>query len=79
MVEGEVTLKIKEVLGTAIPFAQGGSWRLTIPKRVASRYGLERPKGEPYISFVFVDTDKGILLLPLTKLVNLKTLESVLM
>jgi len=77
--KNKITIEIKEILGSASPFSQGGSWRLTIPKRVVAKYEVEkRKREEPYISFVFVDTDKGLLLLPLSKIVTPENLRNAL-
>jgi len=67
----QVVVEIKGVLGISKPFPQGGSWRLTIPKRVVERYELsDKIKRDVFFSYVFLDTDKGLLLLPLDKIVS---------
>lgn len=38
---GNIQVKIKAILGDAKPFPQGGSWRLTIPKKVVKEHKLE--------------------------------------
>jgi hypothetical protein len=63
-----IIAKILSILGVSHPFAQGGSLRLTIPKRMVEKYGLTKKKD--YFGFIFVDTDRGVLLVPLDKAVN---------
>lgn len=70
-IEQEVKLKVRGILGVNHPFWQGGSLRLTIPKGAVRRYGLEEKiKREEYFAPIFLDTDRGILLLPFDKAVN---------
>jgi len=80
----EIKLKCKKVLGVQQPFWQGGSLRLTIPKR-ALRVEMQ-PLGCPlrdfvgngeedrirrgYFGLIFLDTDKGFLLVPFTGPIN---------
>lgn len=77
---GKIEIEIKEMIGVAKPFPQGGVWRLTVPKKVVRKYDLEfyRKKGK-FFAFIFLDTDKGLLLLPLPKVVNLENLREALM
>lgn len=76
---GIVELKIKGPLGVAKPFQQGGVWRLTIPKRVVEKYGLKnKMKDEGFFTYIFLETDKGLFLLPLDKVVNPKNLRNAL-
>ena len=63
-------LKINSILGVTAPFAQGGSIRLTVPKRMVQKYGLKRKLSQGYFGFVFVETNKGVLLVSLNKAVN---------
>jgi hypothetical protein len=76
---GKVTVNIRDVLGIAKPFPQGGVWRLTVPEKVVKKHDLNvrRKKGR-YFAYVFVDTDKGLLLVPLDKVVNPETLRGAL-
>jgi len=77
--EGKVEVKIKGPLGVAKPFPQGGVWRLTIPKKAVKEYNLEeKTKRKEFFSYLFLDTDKGILLLPLEKVVNPKNIKEAL-
>lgn len=77
---GKIEIKIKEMVGVAKPFPQGGVWRLTIPKKVVKEYDLEfkRKKGK-FFAFVFLKTDKGLFLLPLSKVINPQTIRGALM
>jgi hypothetical protein len=76
---GKITIRVKRLLGVAKPFPQGGVWRLTIPKRVVKEYKLEEKlKEKEYFSYIFLDTDKGLLLLPLDKVVNPKNIREAL-
>lgn len=80
--EQEVKLKIKKILGVAQPFKQGGSLRLTIPKRALKiridqdkvsaptlEDKVDRSKKE-YFALIFFETDRGILLLPFDRVLN---------
>lgn len=77
---GRIEVKIKELVGVAKPFPQGGVWRLTIPKEVVKKHNLdvEERRGK-YFAYVFLDTDKGLLLLPLPKVVNPENIRQALM
>ena len=66
----EVCANILSILGVTTPFVQGGSIRMTLPKRMVKKYDIERKKSKEYYGFIFVDTDKGVLLVPLDKAVN---------
>ncbi len=72
----EITLKMRRVLGAASPYSQGGSLRITLPRQVAQMYGLEKWSFKELEKkvFVFVETDKGILVVPLEKVLELKEL-----
>jgi len=76
---GKVTLNVQGVLGVASPFPQGGVWRLTVPKEAVKKHNLnaKTDKGK-FFAYVFVDTDKGLLLVPLDKMVNPETLRGAL-
>lgn len=75
----EIKIKIKGPVGVAKPFKQGkdGVWRLTIPKEVVKENNLE-VKTKGFFAYVFVDTDKGLLLVPLSKMVNPSSLREAL-
>jgi len=66
----EVKIKIKGVLGVSSPFYQGGSIRLTVPKRAAAKFNMEDKVGKEFYSMIFLESDKGMLLLPLDKVVR---------
>jgi hypothetical protein len=68
--EQEVKLRVRGILGVTQPFWQGGSLRLTIPKRAVKKYALEEKIGREYFALIFFETDKGMLLLPFDKAVN---------
>lgn len=61
----EIKVKVNGTVGFKEPFSQGGSFALTIPKRLVKKFGLEDKSQESFFGFVFIDTDKGILLVPL--------------
>jgi hypothetical protein len=65
----ELKAKIVRILGAASPYSQGGSLRITLPKQIARVYGLQKwSAGELEKKvFVFIETDQGILLMPLEK------------
>ena len=44
----EVKISVGGVLGIASPFYQGGSLRLTIPKRVVDKYKLDEKIGKEF-------------------------------
>jgi len=70
MSEQEIKLKMKGILGVSSPFYQGGSIRLTIPKRAAARFNMQDKIGKEFYSMIFLETDKGMLILPLEKVVK---------
>ena len=76
---GKATVKIQGVLGVAKPFPQGGVWRLTVPEKVVKKHDLDvkRKKGD-YFAYVFLDTDKGLLLVPLDKVFTPENLRDAL-
>lgn len=74
----EVKITVKGILGVSSPFFQGGSIRLTIPKRAVKKYGMELKAGKEFNSLVFLETDKGMLLLPLEKVVRPDTIRGAL-
>jgi len=63
----EVNVKIKRILGVTKPFLQGGSTRLTLPKEFVKKF-LPHAKG--YVGFIFLETDKGVLLVALSQAIN---------
>lgn len=60
-----------EVLGAATVFKQGGSLRLIIPKKASAYLKIPRdPEESEYPTVVLVATEKGILLRPLSDLLE---------
>ncbi len=72
----EITAKVRGILGAASPYMQGGSLRITLPRQIARVYGLDRwsLKELDRKVFVFLETDQGILLVPLEKAMEQKGL-----
>lgn len=72
----ELKVKIVGIIGAASPFWQGGSIRIILPKRVGWVYGLKRSdlRELENFTFIFLETDKGILMCPLENLVKDETL-----
>jgi hypothetical protein len=68
----EITLKVRRMLGAASPYVQGGSLRITLPRQISSVYGLDKRSLRELERkvFVFFETDKGILLMPLERVVE---------
>jgi len=66
----EVKISVGAVLGIASPFYQGGSLRLTVPKRVIKKYKLDEKVGKEFFSLIFLEADKGIFMIPLDKVVR---------
>jgi len=77
---GKIEIEVKDIIGVAKPFPQGGVWRLTIPKKVVKECDLEfkRKKGK-FFAFIFLKTNKGLLLLPLDKVANPENVRGALM
>ena len=75
---GQIQITIKGIAGVAKPFPQGGVWRLTIPKQIVRKHNLDKRREKEYFCYVFLDTDKGLLLVPLDKVVNPKNLRDAL-
>ncbi len=68
--ERTVGVKITSILGVTAPFVQGGSLRLTIPKRMVKKYNLKQKVSQEYFGYIFVETNKGVLLVSLDKVAN---------
>ncbi|MDE1853871.1 MAG: hypothetical protein KGI38_09030 [Thaumarchaeota archaeon] len=60
----EVTIRVQRLVGVAVPFKQGGSLRITLPKRIARLYGISRSNwdDEEDCVFFFFETSVGILM-----------------
>jgi hypothetical protein len=55
--------KPHRILGWSTPFEQGGSVRLTLPKRYVKEYDIKgKMKGREFFGLIFVKTDNGVLL-----------------
>ena len=63
-------IEIRDVLGTAVPFRQGGSRRLIIPKKVVKHPIFNGAEMQDAEELAFVDTDMGVLLRPLKDLLK---------
>lgn len=72
--QAEITLKVRRILGAASPYMQGGSLRITLPRQIAEAYGLDRRslKEMERKVFVFLETDQGMLVMPLEKVMEQK-------
>jgi len=68
VMESSIIIQVLKVLGVSQPFSQGGSWRVTIPKEMVKLFNLESE--EETTRFIFLKTDKGVLIVPLQKLVT---------
>jgi len=75
---GQVQVTVKGIVGVSKPFLQGGSWRLTLPKSMVKKMKLNSLYGAEEFHYVFLETDKGTLLVPLTKVVNPANLKDAL-
>lgn len=66
----EIRIEIRDLLGTASPFKQGGSLRIVLPKRITRLYNIERrPSGEiGDVTFFFIATNIGVLMCSLSEL-----------
>ena len=67
---GQIQLTIKRIVGVAKPFPQGGVWRLTLPKSMVRKMRLNDLYKSEEFHYVFLETDKGLLLVPLGRIVN---------
>ena len=75
----KIQIRIKKPIGIAKPFQQDGSWRLTIPKTAVKEHDLEeKTERQKSFSYIFLDTNKGLLLVPLDKAANSKNLRDAL-
>ena len=77
--EEEFTLRFLEILGVAKVFSQGGSMRMTLPRRMVKKHKLELriSKNTPFY-YVVVETNKGCLLVPLKEALSLTTFQDAL-
>ncbi len=76
--EKKYLVQFEGLLGTSKPFKQGGTWRITIPKAVVNRYKIEEESKSKLLSYAFIATNKGIMLIPLHALITPKVLENAL-
>lgn len=51
---------------------------MTLPKDVVQKYHLNERVGKDHFSFVFLDTDKGLLLVPLDKIATANSIRDAL-
>lgn len=70
-----IQAKVLNILGVTTPFAQGGSLRLTLPKRMVKKFNLHQKSEKDFFGFIFVETDKGVLLVGLDKAVNTSNIQ----
>jgi hypothetical protein len=75
--EKEITLKLRKIVGAQTPFWQGGSFRMILPKWISRKYchkgmrkSINKNCGLDQIPFVFIETNKGILMMPLKDLIS---------
>ena len=63
----KLEIEVRDTLGAAVPYRQGGSWKITIPKGVVEHYYAKGGRGMEIgkMTLVFVETDHGMLLRPL--------------
>lgn len=73
-----IQAKVLNILGVTTPFAQGGSLRLTLPKRMVKKFNLQQKSEKDFFGFIFVETDKGVLLVPLNRAVNPDNIQNAL-
>ncbi|NWG09601.1 MAG: hypothetical protein HXX80_04760 [Nitrososphaerales archaeon] len=68
----EVKIEIRGIIGAASPFKQGGSMRIILPKKIGKVYNLDRWQMHELESctFVFIETNFGILICPLVDVLN---------
>ncbi len=68
MPDGEFSAgKIKYLgeLGAKQPFLQGESVMMTLPTKLVKKYNLKEKARDKSFTFVFLETDKGCLMVPL--------------
>lgn len=68
------TITITDIFEPSAPFEQGGSVRLTIPKSAVKRYGIKDKISERF-SYVFFETNLGMLLVPFDEFFNPETIK----
>lgn len=66
------------ILGVATPFQQGGSVRMTLPKRLVKRFKIDEKMRHEFFGFIFLETGEGVLLVPLDKAINPGTVRDAL-
>ena len=68
----ELKVEIVGIIGAASPFWQGGSIRITLPKRLGRTYGLGRKENRELenFTFIFIETDKGVLISPMQEVLQ---------
>jgi hypothetical protein len=70
-------VRVEWILGAGAPYSQGGSLRITLPRQIAQVYGLQKWSAKELEKkvFVFIETDHGILLMPLEKALHTPDLQ----
>jgi len=70
--EKEVKIKLLKMIDSKTPYWQQGSFRMILPRILVRKYGhigskqpITRDCGLEDVPFVFIETDKGILIMPL--------------
>jgi hypothetical protein len=63
----QVSLQVRKVWGAVTPYRQGGSIRVTLPKELGRRFGIEfrEPQEAARPTLLLFESDAGILLMPL--------------
>ncbi len=75
----EIAIQILDLLGTAAPFKQGGSLRITLPKKMARTYASKSPKEVlEDVTFFFIRTNMGVLMCTLADLSSNVSLKEVI-
>jgi len=75
----EIAIQIVDLLGTAAPFKQGGSLRITLPKKMARAYTSKSPKEVlEDVTFFFIRTNMGVLMCTLADLSRNVSLKEVI-
>ena len=71
-VNKEVKIRVRKLLGSQTPFYMGGSLRIILPKSYVREHTKKAKLDEQ--AYVFLETDKGLLMTPLEEFIENKEL-----
>jgi|YelNatPaOPRAMG01_1025707.scaffolds.fasta_scaffold417036_1 hypothetical protein len=74
--EKKIEIKLIRIIGSKEPFYAQGNYRISLPKAFVRKYAHLNPNqsinqcGLEDISFIFIETNKGVLIRPLSEVME---------